>query len=42
MFYNQPELIQSMGEESQRLATRNFDLKMNALKILDIYKSLLN
>ena len=37
-FYSRPEEIKRMGELAYKLALKNFDIKKNARKILDIYE----
>jgi glycosyltransferase involved in cell wall biosynthesis len=37
-FYSRPEEITRMGELAYKLALKNFDIKKNAKKILEIYE----
>jgi glycosyltransferase involved in cell wall biosynthesis len=41
-FYSHPEELRRMGEAAYQLAVRNFDIAENALKMIDIYKRLIN
>lgn len=41
-FYSRPEELDRMGEAAYQLAKRNFDIDLNATKMIDIYKRLLN
>lgn len=40
-FYSYPEELERMGEAAYQLAKKNFDIDLNAKKMIDIYKRLL-
>ena len=40
-FYNNPSEIERMGKNANELAWKNFDIKRNALKLLNVYKEVL-
>jgi glycosyltransferase involved in cell wall biosynthesis len=41
-FYSHPEELERMGEAAYQLAQKNFDIALNATKMINIYKRLLN
>lgn len=40
-YYSNPEKLDRMGEAAYQLAKKNFDIHLNAKKVIDIYKRLL-
>lgn len=40
-FYNQPEEVERMGQGALALANRYFNIKSNALRVLDIYSTII-
>lgn len=41
LMYNDPIKLKTMGDSAKKLAQENFDVKKSAVKIVDIYRSLL-
>ncbi|MEQ9165111.1 MAG: glycosyltransferase family 4 protein, partial [Fulvivirga sp.] len=39
-FYNNPSEIDRMGENANSLANKNYDIKKNAMKVLEVYSTL--